>query len=642
MDTGIKLKKNFTTAFNKMCEKYGEEFEKLNGLSASSLNFTDFIDNFVDANNVADASIDSNANVSQKNVVSLIKEMSKPQQALLALNKIHYEMQKKYGFKTANDWFENQWNKALFMHDLFTSTFFPYCFAHDLVDLAEKGLFFLGNFNVSPPKHLLTFMDFVREFISTVSSSTSGACGLPNLIPYMYYFWDRDVKQGYYLRDPETYARQAIQVFMYFINQPATRDNLQSAFVNTSIFDHPYLEALFGGSVFPDGSPMIDEIDGIMHFQKLFLEVMSETRALNMMTFPVNSISLLYQDGKFVDEDFARYASQHNMRWGDSNIFIDDKVTSLANCCRLRSNIDDLYFNSIGGTALKVGSVKVSTVNLARLALQYNNEQEYLVHLREITELNLKALDVVRGILKRNVEKGLLPIFTHGVMDFKYLFSTVGVIGCFEAMKSFGYVKVDELGNHYLSPEADAFGKKIFDVMHKTIDLFALDKDYSINLEQIPAENCAIKFLRADSLLYPDTVVNDLPLYGNQFMPLGVQATLTERIRVAALFDGYLNGGSICHINIDAPFKNVDMAWDMLNYVASKGVKYFAFNTKIQACQKNHAFYGDVCPLCGGASVAEYTRIIGYFTRINSWSKDRREEYKYRIWKDVNTDGAAQ
>lgn len=89
---------------------------------------------------------------------------------------------------------------------------------------------------------------------------------------------------------------------------------------------------------------MIDEIEGIMDFQKLFLETMSEIRSKNMMTFPVNSISMLRQNGKFVDEEFARYACAHNMKWNDSNLFIDSSVTSLSNCCRLKSNIEDLGY----------------------------------------------------------------------------------------------------------------------------------------------------------------------------------------------------------------------------------------------------------------------------------------------------------
>ena len=45
---------------------------------------------------------------------------------------------------------------------------------------------------------------------------------------------------------------------------------MQSAFTNCSIFDMPYLEALFSGSEFPDGSFMIDSLYEIQEFQKIF------------------------------------------------------------------------------------------------------------------------------------------------------------------------------------------------------------------------------------------------------------------------------------------------------------------------------------------------------------------------------------
>lgn len=113
------------------------------------------------------------------------------------------------------------------------------------------------------------------------------AVGLPNVIPYMYYFWKKDVENGYYLKTPETYAKQQIQRFIYALNQPFLRGGTQSAFTNTSVFDREYLMALFGGSTFPDGSFMVDDIEGIMDFQKLYMECMSDIRSKNMMTFPV-------------------------------------------------------------------------------------------------------------------------------------------------------------------------------------------------------------------------------------------------------------------------------------------------------------------------------------------------------------------
>ena len=632
----IKLNKNFTTQFNKLQVEYGDEFAKLNGLSDAQLSFTDFIDAFIDTETVADASVDGNANVGNKDMRTLMNEMPKPHRKLLAYNKIYYEMNKRYGFKTANEWLKKEWSRALYLHDADTATFKPYCYAYTLKRLAEEGLFFLNSFNHEPAQHLTTFIDFVKEFVSYNSNLTSGACGLPDLVPYMYYFWKKDVEAGYYTVTPEKYAKQNVQRFIYAVNQPAVRDSIQSAFTNVNFFDMPYLEALFGGSEFPDGTPMIYELDGIMEFQKMFLEVMSDIRSKNMFTFPVSSISMIYKDHKFEDEEFARWAIRHNMKWADSNLFTSDSVTSLSNCCRLKSNIEDLgFFSSIGGTALRVGSVKVSTINLARIAYESNTEQEYLIKLRDINELNLKVLDTVRHIIKRNHEKGLLPNYCDGLIDIDSQYNTIGVIGIFETMKKFGYVTVDEFGNHYYTKEADAFGKKIFDVITRGKEQFILDKDYKVSIEQIPGESCAAKLQAADELLYPELVVKDLPLYGNQFIPLGIKTTMKERIRIASLFDSYCNGGSIAHINIEAPFATFEQAWDMVSYIAEQGLTYFAFNTKIQACRKNHAFFGTKCPVCGGDVHTEYTRIVGFYTPIKTWSSARKQEYEMREWETI-------
>ena len=637
MNINIELQRNFVNAYNKMQNEYGEEMAALNGFAARQLSYTDFIDNFIDTDTVADASVDGNANVGQKDIVTLMNEMPKPHQKLLAFNKIFFELNKTYGFKTANEWLKNEWDGHLYMHDASTTSFVHYCFAYDLKDLAEKGLFFIENFNAEPPKHLGTFIDFVKEYVSYTSNRSSGAVGLPNLIPYMYYFWSRDVANGYYTETPERYAKQHIQRLIYALNQPYTRNGIQSAFTNTSVFDHPYLEALFGGSEFPDGAFMIDEIEGIMQFQKIYMETMSEIRGRNMMTFPVNSISLLRQNGTFVDEEFARYACEHNRKWNDSNLFIDSSVTSLSNCCRLKSNIDDLgYFNSIGGTALKVGSVKVSTINLARLALENKTEDKYIGALEQLVLLDLQVLDCVRSIIRRNVEKGLLKNFSLGLVDFGHLYNTIGFIGVYETMKTFGYIITDEFGNTFYTEQAEQFGKRIFDTIHKVKTEFMRDVDYQVNCEQIPGETAAAKLMKKDMFFFPRKAVKDLPLYGNQFIPLGIKTTLQERIRIAAMFDGFCNGGSILHINVDAPFNNAESAWNMLNYVADQGVTYFAFNIRIQACKHNHAFYGKQCPICGEPVETEYTRIVGFFTPVKTYSKERTAEFKLREWENIN------
>lgn len=485
------------------------------------------------------------------------------------------------------------------------------CFAYDLEELVNKGLFFVDNFNARPPKHLTTFTDFVVEFVSFTSNRSSGACGLPSFLVYSFYFWKKDVEAGYYTKSPEEYRDQEFQRIVYKLNQPYVRVN-QSAFTNFSIFDQSYYEALFGGKEFPDGAYMIDYEDEFMEYQKAFMEVVSEIRSQNMMTFPVLTYSLLRKDGKFANEEFAKWCCRHNMKWCDSNFFISEDVTSLSNCCRLKSDIKNIgYFNSLGGTALEVGSIKVSTINLARLAYE-NNKEDYLRALKDIVILDLKALDVVRGIIQRNTEKGLLSNYSMKLMNMESQYNTIGVIGIYEALQKYGLTRKDEFGYTYYTEDGVEFAKEILKTINETKEDFKSKYgfEYHINIEAIPGESAASVLMRKDMFFFPDEEY-ELPLYGNQWIPLGIKTSLDEKIKLSAVLDEACSGGSISHINIDSPFTNFDVAWDMLNTVADAGVVYFAFCTRISSCENNHGFYGETCPICGGKKVTTYQRIVG-------------------------------
>ena len=637
MDFGIniKLDKDFTNHLEYLISKYGVDLAKLNGFADEQLNYTDFIDNFIDKQTVADASIDGNANVGTKDICSLVTEMNKPHSKLLAFNKIFYEIKKKYGLKRAKQWLNAEYTGFYYLHDAASTTFVPYCFAYDIEELVNKGLYFIDNFNAQPPKHLTTFTDFVGEFVSWVSNRSSGACGLPSFLVYSYYFWKKDVEEGYYVKSPEYYRDQEFQRIIYKLNQPYLRVN-QSAFTNFSIMDESYLESIFGGTTFPDGSYMIDEIDNIIEYEKAFMEVVSEIRAKNVMTFPVLTYSLLRKDGKFVNEEFAKWCCKHNMKWADSNFFISEDVTSLSNCCRLVSDIKNLgYFNSIGGSALEVGSIKVNTINLARLAYMSKDKNDYLKNLREATILSLDTLDVIRHILERNIEKGLLPNYSRKIINLSSQYNTIGIIGIFETLQKFGLIREDEFGNTYYTDEGLDFAKQILATINETKNEYTKDKNYSANVEEIPAERAAAVLMQKDKIFYPDEKYS-LPLYGNQWIPLGVKTTLAEKVRLSAALDKACNGGSIAHINIDKPFNNFETAWDMLNYIADQGVVYFAFCTRISACKNNHGFYGETCPICGNPKVTTYQRIVGFLTPERTYSKERKAEFKLRDWMDLN------
>lgn len=633
------LDRSFVIEYNRLQNAYPERLSELNGFGDKQLNYTDFIDNFVDKQTIADASIDGNANVAHKDIVSLINEMSKPHSKLLAFNKIFHELTKKYGHEDATEWLKGEWDGHFYLHDAHSSSWVPYCFAYDIDELVKRGLYFIDNFNAAPPQHLNTYTDFVSEFVSWTCNRSSGAVGLPSFLVYSYYFWKKDCDEGYFVKSPEYYRDQSFQEIIYRLNQPYLRGGIQSAFTNFSIFDKPYLEALFGGKEFPDGTFIIDYIDEIKEYQKAFMKVLSDTRRENLMTFPVVSFALLRQNGKFVDEDFAKWCCRHNMKWADSNIFVSEDVTSLSNCCRLKSNIKELgYFNSIGGSALEVGSVKVNTINLARLAYETTSEEEYLEALKGRVITCAKTLDVIRDIMKRNTEKGLLPNYALGIINMKSQYNTIGIIGVYEALQKFGYTYHDEFGNTYYTDEGVEFAKKILATITEIKDEFVKDKDYMMNIEQVPGERAAAVLMEKDKLFFPDEKY-DLPLYGNQWIPLGIKTTIAEKVRVSAILDKACSGGSIVHINISSPFNSFDEAWYMMNYVADAGVNYFAFNLRISACDNNHGFFGDTCPECGHPVETTYQRIVGFLTPTKTYSEARKKEFAMRDWFDLNNIG---
>ena len=629
MNIPIKVNKDFEKSITSLTEKYGEDFEYLNGFHESQLNFSDFIDGFVDKN-VADVTIDANANASNKDIRSLLAEKGKSHDKLFAFNKIFYELKKKYNLRTAKEWLEDEYNGAFYLHDACTSTYLPYCYAYDLTRLAKEGLFFLKHYNNQAPKHLTTFIDDVIEYISYMSNRSSGAVGIPNVLIWTFYFWKKDCENGYYIKDPDYYIKQCFQKLIYRLNQPFMRID-QTAFVNVSIFDRNYIEALFGGVEYPDGTYVIDYVEELIEHQKLFMDVVSDIRSENMFTFPVLTYSLLYRNGEFVDKEFARWCSDHNTKWNDSNFFVSGDVNTLSNCCRLLSDTSKLnaFINSIGGTALSIGSVKVNTINLMRIAYETEcDEKKYLQLLRKRALLCCKTLDVIRHIIKRNVEKGLLPNYQEGAVEMDKQYCTMGILGLYEVIKAFGYTKTDEFGYVSYTDEGIEFASKIFDVLNDVKDNFT--DEYSFNIESVPAERAAIILCQKDNVLYD---IKDNFIYSNQWVPLSEKCTIQEKLRLSSILDAKCSGGSIAHINLEANFPNTDVAWNMLNKIAESGVIYFAFNTRINECKNHHGFVGtDKCPVCGEPVYDTYQRIVGYLVPSRAYSKDRFREFNTRRW----------
>lgn len=636
MQININLDRDFETCLSSLRAQYGEEFEYLNGIHPSQLDYSTFLNKFSQKGSLSDVSVDPNANANNKDLRSFISEKNKPYDKLFGLNKIFLEIKQKWGLKTAREWLKQEYSRGFYLNDASaSSSYFPYCYAVDLSRLAREGLFFLKGYNNQPPKHLTTFLDDVIEFMSFLSNRQSGAVGIPNIIIWSYYFWKKDCEDGFYIKNPEYYLKQNFQKLIYRLNQPFLRID-QSAFTNVSIFDRYYLESLFGGLEFPDGTFAIDNIEEILECQKKFMEVVAQTRKEQMFTYPVLTYSLLVDENRnFKDEEFARWCSDHNTEWQDSNFFISDNVGVLSNCCRLLSDTKKLsaFQNSIGGTALSIGSARVSTINLMRIAYETGcDKDKYLKLLEERVILDCKALYSMRYIIQRNIEKGLLPNYQEGALELDKQYMTIGMLGLYEVIDSFGFVTTDELGNKSYTEEGIQFAHEIFNTINNIKDKFTTE--FSYNLESIPGENTSGTLCTADNLLFDK---DKYYIYSNQWIPLQERCTIQEKCHLSSILDPLCSGGSISHINVEGRFASKDAAWNMLQYIAKQGVIYFAFNTKISVCKHKHAFIGTTtCPQCGEPVADTYSRVVGFYTPVSSYQKIRRKEFDCRKWYNLN------
>lgn len=88
------------------------------------------------------------------------------------------------------------------------------------------------------------------------------------------------------------------------------------------------------------------------------------------------------------------------------------------------------------------------------------------------------------------------------------------------------------------------------------------------------------------------------------------------------------------HINLDSHLSK-EQYLKILDFAAKNGTNYFTFNIPMSECEDCHHTVNapiKVCPKCGSTKIAYWTRIIGYLTKVNSWSNERQKEFTHRVY----------
>lgn len=591
-----------------------------------------FIKDYAKASNAATGSkYDSNANVTEKNIVTLNGELFKGDIIKVNRTILTDKIREMYGEDLAKEYIQMLESHVLYKHD--ETSIMPYCVAITMYPFLLEGLQPIGGLSAKP-KNLDSFCGMFVNLVFAISSQFAGAVATGEFLMYFDYFARKEWGDDYWKRPEEMVDKhrnidktleQKFQQIVYSINQPAAARNFQSVFWNISYFDKYYFEGLFGEFVFPDGSK--PQWDSLNWLQKKFMSWFNEERTKCILTFPVETVALLTDGEDIRDKEWADFTAEMYSKGHSFFTYTSDSADSLSSCCRLRNEVSDNQFSySLGAGGIATGSKSVMTLNINRLVQDaVNKGYDMIDYLRSQVQKVHKFQTAYNELLKDYLKDGLLTVYTAGFINLKKQYLTVGVNGVIEAAEFLG---IEVSDNDTYREFMQSILKAISDENRK-----AKTKELMFNTEFVPAENLGVKHAnwdRKDGYFVPRDCYNSY-FYAVEDTSL----TIFDKFKLHGKeYVKYLDGGSALHMNLEEHLTK-DQYRNLLKVAAVNGTNYFTFNipnTICNDCGHIDKRYLHECPKCGSKNIDYATRIIGYLKRISNFSEARQKEASKRYY----------
>ena len=591
-----------------------------------------FIKDYAKASNAATGSkYDSNANVTEKNIVTLNGELFKGDIIKVNRTILTDKIREMYGEDLAKEYIRQLESHELYKHD--ETSIMPYCVAITMYPFLLEGLQPIGGLSAKP-KNLDSFCGMFVNLVFAISSQFAGAVATGEFLMYFDYFARKEWGDDYWKRPEEMVDKhrnidktleQKFQQIVYSINQPAAARNFQSVFWNISYFDKYYFEGLFGEFVFPDGSK--PQWDSLNWLQKKFMSWFNEERTKCILTFPVETVALLTDGEDIRDKEWADFTAEMYSKGHSFFTYTSDSADSLSSCCRLRNEVSDNQFSySLGAGGIATGSKSVMTLNINRLVQDaVNKGYDMIDYLRSQVQKVHKFQTAYNELLKDYLKDGLLTVYTAGFISLKKQYLTVGVNGVIEAAEFLG---IEVSDNDTYREFMQSILKAISDENRK-----AKTKELMFNTEFVPAENLGVKHAnwdRKDGYFVPRDCYNSY-FYAVEDTSL----TIFDKFKLHGKeYVKYLDGGSALHMNLEEHLTK-DQYRNLLKVAAANGTNYFTFNipnTICNDCGHIDKRYLHECPKCGSKNIDYATRIIGYLKRISNFSEARQKEASKRYY----------
>lgn len=618
----------------------------------------DYMDKYSQSNeNAATSSeTDANANVTMKNVANLEGEVYKTTNRVIQrqrmkdkLNEMYPEVAKKYE--------EDLNSHVIYTHDEATTPVLKqYCMAVSLYPLMMEGVGNIDGITPTPPNDLQSFSGQVTNLIFLLSSQCKGAVAVGEYFIALNYYIVQEFGPNWYEKldvvtttdhcSKQRTVRDAIykafKQFIYGVNQPAGNRSYQSPFTNVSYYDHTYFDSLFGEFYYPDGTkPQWEAIDCL---QRLFMKFFNKLRTKQILTFPVETMAMVYdpKTNDIIDKEYKDFTAEMYAEGHSFFTYISDSADSLASCCRLRNELAENTFNPTSGlTGVMTGSCNVITLNMNRIIQNFHsmvrgndfgcfNSSEFKRYLTSILERVYKYHIAFRTMLYEMEERGMFAASNGGYIHISKLYSTIGINGLNEAARFLGlevsnneeYIKFLQLVLGTIKEQ-----NKIHSIHDKS-------RPFLFNSEVVPAEGLGGKNYQwdlQDNYWVPD----DENLYNSYFYNAHDDTSVLDKfILHGRQTYQYTDGGSAAHINLEDHLSK-EQYLKLIDFAIANGTNYFTFNipnSKCDTCGYITKHPITECPKCHSKNITQYTRVIGYLRPIKSFSEDRQIEAGRRVY----------
>ena len=597
-----------------------------------------FLTDYMQASNAATGSkYDANANVEHKNIATLIGEL--PKSSFIRLNRklLTDRIKKMYGKELSDEYIDKLTHHFIYKND--ETSLANYCASITMYPWLIGGTSSIGG-NSTAPTNLKSFCGGFINMVFMVSSMLSGACATPEFLMYMNYFVGLEFGQDYYKRADEVVdlslkkrtidkvITDSFEQIVYSLNQPTGARNYQAVFWNISYYDRYYFDSLFGNFYFPDGSQ--PDWEGLSWLQKRFMKWFNEERTKTVLTFPVETMAMLTENGEFKDKEWGEFAAEMYSEGHSFFTYLSDNADSLSSCCRLRNEIQDNGFSyTLGAGGVSTGSKSVLTINLNR-CIQYavNHNLDYKEYLSHVIDLCHKVQLAYNENLKELQKNGMLPLFDAGYINLSRQYLTIGVNGLVEAAEFMG-LKIND------NPQYLEFVQTVLGLVEKYNKQYR-SKEVMFNCEMIPAENVGVKHAKWDR---EDGYFVPRDCYNSYFYAVEDDSlTVIDKFKLhGAPYIEHLTGGSALHMNLEEHLSK-DQYLQLFKVAAKEGCNYFTFNipnTVCNDCGHIDKRYLKECPVCKSKNVDYLTRIIGYLKRVSNFSQARQAEAERRYYAKV-------